>query len=188
MFCLNFYLNINKRINKTFKLSNYLFSSVVSNKKLKQKERSQRYSEKYSIKNEQNLQSFHSLLRQLYRKTHPDLVRSHSEVMSKVNDISMQELNGVLSTIKTTDFPPAIDKRFIFYVKDTKTQAYEKHELHLKTSGGDCRKQLKTTFETFFKTTGISDTAFRWDADYFPVLKYTDVIAEDNTTNTSNPN
>lgn len=185
MFSMKLFLNYNLITRNSFQLSRKFLSNVVSNRKLKQKERSQRYSEKYSLKNEQNLQSFHSLLRQLYRKTHPDLVRSHSEAMSKVNDTSMQELNGVLSTIKTTDFPPAIDKRFTFYVKNS-TQSYEKFELHLKTSGGDCRKQLKTTFESFFKITGISDTSFKWDVEYFPVLKYSELSTlETNTENTS---
>ena len=160
------------------------FSINLSNKKLKQKERSQRYQQKYSIKNEENLQSFHSLLRQLYRKTHPDLVRSHSEVMSKINDNSMQELNGVLSTIKTSDFPPAIDKKFIFYVKDN-NQIYQKHELHLKTSGGDCRKQLKTIFQSFFQVTGISDQPFKWDTDYFPIMKYSEMVDETPSTSPS---
>jgi hypothetical protein len=153
-------------------------STVISNKKLRQKEKAARYAQKMSQNNEQNFPTFHSLLRQLYRKTHPDLVRSHSETMSKANDISMQELNGVLSTVKTTDYPRVLDRRFVFYVKDM-NQTYNQHELHLKTSGGDCRKQLKTTFELFFKETGISDSPFRWDNEYFPVIKYSDVIEEE---------
>lgn len=159
-------------------------TSQMSNRKMKQKERAKRYSEKIALNKEENLQSFHSLLRQLYRKSHPDLVRSHSESMSKINDTSMQELNGILTTVKTSDYPPAIDKKFIFYVKGS-TQVYEQYELHLKTSGGDCRKQLKKTFEGFFKATGISDAPFRWDAEYFPVTKYTDLEKE--MTSPSNP-
>lgn len=164
----------------SFKNNNHSFSTLISNKKLRQKEKAARYAQKISQNNEQNLPTFHSLLRQLYRKTHPDLVRSHSEAMSKINDVSMQELNGVLSTVKTTDYPRVLDRRFIFYVKDL-NQTYNQHELHLKTSGGDCRKQLKTTFEIFFKKTGISETSFRWDSDYFPVIKYSDVVDEEVT-------
>jgi hypothetical protein len=160
------------------------FSTVVSNRKLRQKEKASRFAQKIAQTNELNLPTFHALLRQLYRKIHPDLVRSHSETMSKVNDTSMQELNGVLSTVKTVDYPRVLDKRFIFYAKDINS-IYQPHELHLKTSGGDCRKQLKGTFEVFFKRVGILATdggSFRWDAEYFPVLKYSDLVNEESST------
>ena len=95
---------------------------------------------------------------------HPDLLLSHSETMSKINDNSMKELNGVLSTCKQpSEYPPAIDKVFVFYMK--KESEYEKFSLHLKTSGGDSRKQLKRTFEEFFSRTGINNTPFRWDKE-----------------------
>lgn len=65
---------------------------------------------------------------------HPDLLLAHSETMSKINDNSMKELNGVLSTVKLpSEYPPAIDKVFVFYLK--KDAAYEKFTLHLETSG-----------------------------------------------------
>jgi hypothetical protein len=32
------------------------------------------------------------------------------------------------------------------------------------------RKQLKTSFERFFLVTGICETSFQWDEDYFPSL------------------
>jgi hypothetical protein len=154
-------------------------STVMSNKKLRQKEKASRFAQKISQSNELSLPTFHNLLRQLYRKIHPDLVRSHSEMMSKVNDTSMQELNGVLSTVKTIDYPRVIDKRFIFYAKD-KDSIYQQHELHLKTSGGDCRKQLKGTFEIFFKQIGVlAEGSFRWDVEYFPVMKYSDLVNEE---------
>eukprot|EP00602_Paraphysomonas_sp_CaronLab_P009363 CAMPEP_0185038058 /NCGR_PEP_ID=MMETSP1103-20130426/33245_1 /TAXON_ID=36769 /ORGANISM="Paraphysomonas bandaiensis, Strain Caron Lab Isolate" /LENGTH=102 /DNA_ID=CAMNT_0027576323 /DNA_START=200 /DNA_END=508 /DNA_ORIENTATION=- len=88
--------------------------------------------------------------------------------MARVNDNSMQELNGVLSTVKaTTEYPAAMDKQFTFYMKSS-DGTYEKFELAIKTSGGDCRNQLKTTFQNFFEVTGISSTPFQWDAEYFP--------------------
>lgn len=84
--------------------------------------------------------------------------------MSKTNDNSLKELNGVLSTVKQpSEYPPAIDKVFIFYLK--KGGDYEKFTLHLETSGGDSRKRMKTTFEEFFSKTDISHTSFRWDKE-----------------------
>lgn len=150
-----------------------LFSSLDDSKKEKQKLRAQRFNEKMKASKNDDAPNFQSLLRQLYRRSHPDLVKSYSEEMSRVNDNSMKELNGVLSSIKTTEFPPALDKSFTFYMKD-QNQSYETFELRLKTSGGECRKQLKKTFEAFFLKTGISSTPFRWDSEYFPVLKYDD--------------
>lgn len=95
---------------------------------------------------------------------HPDLLLSYSEAMSKVNDNSLKELNGVLSTVKQpSEYPPAIDKVFVFYLK--KDADYEKFTLHLETSGGDSRKQLKNTFEEFFSRADISHTPFRWDKE-----------------------
>jgi hypothetical protein len=84
--------------------------------------------------------------------------------MSKINDNSMKELNGVLSTVKQpSEYPPAIDKVFVFYLK--KGSEYEKFTLHLETSGGDSRKRMRTTFEDFFARTDINHTSFRWDKE-----------------------
>jgi hypothetical protein len=111
----------------------------MSNKKQKQREKMQKFNERTKRMQGKDLPLFHGLLRQLYRRAHPDLVKSTSETMSKINDTSMQELNGVLSTVKEkSEFPHAIDKNFTFYLKG-KDSEYEKFELSLKTSGGDCR-------------------------------------------------
>lgn len=149
----------------------------MSNSRKKQRhiENMKKFSERTQRLQGKDLPLFHNLLRQLYRRAHPDLMKSHSETMSRINDTSMQELNGVLSTVKgKSEFPQAIDKRFTFYMKNTTTSEYQKYELLLKTSGGDCRKQLRTSFEQFFQLTGICNTSFQWDAGYFPALTNTE--------------
>jgi hypothetical protein len=111
----------------------------------------------------------------LYLSAHPDLLLSHSETMASINDNSMKELNGVLSTVKLpSEYPPAIDKVFVFYMK--RGTDYEKFSLHLETSGGDSRKQLKTTFEEFFARTDINHTSFRWDKEVSQGVNLTELL------------
>ncbi len=115
------------------------------------------------------LPEFNSLIRQLYRKAHPDLLRAQYPELARVNDSSMQELNGVLSCLKsvTTEYPPAIEKRLIFNIKNQAGE-YKEYKILIKTSGGECRKQLRTLFASFFRETGICTTDFVWGKDFFP--------------------
>ena len=116
-----------------------------------------------------SLPDFPTLLRTLYKKVHPDLLRARSPIEADANDSSMKELNGVLSSIKVyNEYPPAMVKQISFYVKAPGTDELRKVSLTLRTAGGDCKRLLMSTFEDFFIRTGVHNGAFRWGADYFP--------------------
>lgn len=90
----------------------------------------------------ENLPDFQSLLRALYKKVHPDLLRSNYPEQAAVNESSMQIMNGLLSTLKEVNsYPPQGVKQIPFYVRKS-TGSLDFIEFTLKTTGGDCRKQI----------------------------------------------
>jgi hypothetical protein len=115
---------------------------------------------------------FNQLLRNFYKRSHPDLLRHSHPQFAEVNDDSLQVLNGVLSTIKVLDqYPPMLKKDVTFYLRSTSDrQVVDQYVLKIRTAGGDCRKQLTTTFQMFFIDTKISETGkFNWNKEYFPI-------------------
>lgn len=118
---------------------------------------------------EQDLPQFQDLLRSLYKKAHPDLLRSSNPEMADTNDKSFQVLNGVISTIKTyNEYPPQMIRSIPFHLKRT-DGSYTKVELSIRTAGGDCRKSLANSFELFFRDAGICNSRFAWGKDFFPL-------------------
>lgn len=117
-----------------------------------------------------DLPKFSNMIRQLYRKSHPDLLRASHPDFATINDQSMQVLNSVLTAIKTyNEFPPQIVKNMPFYLKNAGSTTLNCVDLNIRTAGGDCKKLITRTFETFFTESGISkDGKFTWDKEYFP--------------------
>eukprot|EP01038_Epipyxis_sp_PR26KG_P004090 gene4090-5838_t len=136
-----------------------------------------------------DLPSFSNLLRQLYLRSHPDLLRSTNPELADINDQSMQIVNGLLSTVKEyNQYPPQTILNIPFHVKNQATGIIHCHELRIRTAGGECKRQLTTTFEEFFIQSGIVSVdnnnynnhynrknnkkraaIFDWGKDYFPV-------------------
>lgn len=136
---------------------------LIQNRSYGNKKRFKRISES-SI----NLPDFKSLLRQFYKKSHPDLLRSSNPEASIVNDQSFKELNGILSIISSNgEYPPQMIKTIPFYVlKEDKS--ISRFQLTLRTAGGDSRKQLARCFSVFFRDTGILQSeTFTWNEEYF---------------------
>ena len=113
---------------------------------------------------------FSNMIRQLYRKSHPDLLRASHPDFATSNDQSMQILNSVLTAIKTyNEFPPQIIKNIPFYLKVTGSDSLTHVDLNIRTAGGDSKRLITRTFEEFFAKAGISkDGKFAWDREYFP--------------------
>ena len=127
------------------------------------------------MESDETLPVFPNLLRSFYKRVHPDLLRAHSPMEADVNDSSMKELNGVLSSIKVyNEHPPAMVKNIVFYVKssgsksESSRDALKNVNLQLKTAGGDCKRSLMKTFQDFFDRTGVHTGPFRWGNEYFP--------------------
>lgn len=130
--------------------------------------------EKYQNKNNVDgsaLPSFSGLLRKIYMKSHPDLLKASHPEYASVNDDSIQVLNGIISTIKEANqYPPQIVKTIPFHVKNGNDVRCI--SLDIKTAGGDCRNQLKNAFQRFFAEAGVLEHgSFRWDKEYFPTEK-----------------
>jgi hypothetical protein len=139
---------------------------VGNRRKERLRDRQERYIAKF--KEDPNKPSLQSLLRGLYRRAHPDVIRHSEPDLADVNNSSMQVLNGVLSTLKVANsFPPRLSQHIPFHVKSGDTIV--KYELKLVTAGGDSRRQLTTSFVEFFREAGILEgKEFAWDKEYYP--------------------
>ena len=136
----------------------------------RQHNRSRMHDFKSKVESDESLPLFPTLLRNFYKKVHPDLLRAQSPMEAEVNDSSMKELNGVLSSIKVyNEHPPAMVKNIAFYVKGSSGgSGLTKVNLQLKTAGGDCKRSLMRTFQDFFSRTGVHTGPFSWGHEYFP--------------------
>ena len=161
--------------------------------KTKREKREQRFGQRTSnisgTKHE-----FSQLVKLFYKKSHPDLIRHSSPEYADVNNASFQQLNEVLSTIKSTninnEYPPIMNKSISFYMRkdaneiistptsssiaatagtDT-TNEFKQVILTLKTSGDYCRTALYQSFQSFFYQTKLLNEAqgerFIWGKDY----------------------
>ncbi len=152
-----------------FAISRRQFSSAKKKEKMKAFKLKQ---EQYRKENmaAQEAPDFATMIRQLYRKSHPDLLRHSHPEYAEVNDQSMQVLNGILTTIKTNEYPPRIVKDITFYMKVTSDGEYKPFLLSVRTGGGDCKGCLTDAFGSFFIATGLSpDGKFVWNKEYFPL-------------------
>lgn len=116
---------------------------------------------------------FSALLRQLYKRAHPDLLRHSHPEQANLNDQSMQLLNGVLSSIKKeNEYPPTIIQAISFYLRQPNQPELSLHTLHIRTAGGACQRQLTDTFVNFFNSTGqlAPKQTFVWGREYFPIV------------------
>ena len=145
-------------------------SPSISRKRERQREREERYQNKYNVlRREANRPNLQSLLRALYRRAHPDIIRSSAPELAEVNNASLQLLNGVLSTLKVPNqYPERLNQSIPFHVKEGET--ITRFELKLVTAGGDSKRQLTATFSAFFRDIGeLSTQDFSWDKEYFPM-------------------
>jgi len=144
---------------------------ISSKQKQKQQRWGQKLQQESKEKSGEGLPLFMPLMRQIYKKVHPDLLRNSHAELAKVNDNSMQVLNGVLSTIKMFgEYPPQIIKNIPFHMLDG-TGSTRLVSLRIMTAGGECKRQLTECFSVFFRETGVLSSAhdtFRWDKEYFP--------------------
>jgi hypothetical protein len=118
--------------------------------------------------------SFAPLMRQIFRKMHPDLLKASFPTLSRENDASLQILNGILTSIKKYgEYPPQIVKNIPFHMLDSEAPGGTRLvSLRIKTAGGECKRQLTQSFVSFFHETGTlpqNFTVFRWDSEYFPL-------------------
>ena len=125
-----------------------------------------------------------------YIKVHPDLLQNSHPEFSKVNDKSMQLLNGVLTSIKKyNEFPPRMVENIPFYLLDSSSGSTSLIALRIQTAGGECKKSLTASFAGFFTEAGVLPpleeiraaaesgdalaiarlkTPFVWDKEFFP--------------------
>lgn len=120
-----------------------------------------------------SLPDFASILRNMYKRGHPDLLRASHPDLSRINDDSLQLLNAVITVIKKpSQFPPRTTQDLTFHLRHPEQGHYEKHILEIRTAGGDCKKQLTKAFESFFVSASLLEQGgrFKWNKEFFPLL------------------
>lgn len=148
------------------------FSSLTKREKMLQKQRNiqSKFLKQEDLKEGEEI-TFQEIIRNFYKKAHPDLIRSSNPDFAQLNDESMQHLNGLLTTIKTNNqYPPQIIREIPFQLR-LSDGTFKKVVLNIKTAGGDCRRQLKQQFSSFFKEAGLHHN-FSWGKDYFPIENF----------------
>lgn len=156
--------------NSSMNLSERFLSTNNNNRRLQQQYRG-RYMQQKNGEPVERLPEFTHLLRNLYKRAHPDLLRHSHPEFADINDKSIQVLNGVLDTVKAThSHPPQTIVDIPFNVKSLdQPNVYETHTLRLRLGGGYCKKQLTKTFEEFFLEMKLTETGkFEWNKEYFP--------------------
>lgn len=149
--------------------------ATTTRKKEKMRERQRSFAAKHNPNSSENgVPEFQTLLRNLYKRSHPDLLRGNHPDIADINDSSMQILNGVLSTIKTSEFPPAIIKKLPFWIKDPKSGQLVCKMLNIQTAGGYSKNQLTACFEEFF------ESKFTWGKDYWVEIDKVEDSSEKN--------
>ena len=118
--------------------------------------------------------NFSVLLRQLYKKTHPDLLRSRCSTSADHNDKMWQTVNGVLSTVKENAYPPAINQEIKLFLAGPGQPGtpLESVETRIHTAGGDCKRSLTKSFSALFVSARLFkaddvEPLFAWDEEYF---------------------
>ena len=129
--------------------------------------------EEQKVIDAKDMPKFGTLLKQVYKKSHPDLLSSSHPDLAQVNDQSIQLLNGVLSSVKTMgEFPPQIVQTIPLHLLDPENEIGTRNiTLRIETAGGDCQKSLTKSFETFFQDAGVGEK-FKWDDQYFETITF----------------
>ena len=135
-----------------------------------------------------DLPSFSALMRSVYKRTHPDLLRARFPEAATNNAEALQVINGILTTIKRfNQFPPQIISKIPLSMLTKGGDDVMPVVLNIKTAGGECRKSLTTSFADLFAQAGLlenDDSAggkkkgknkgkgkgdvFVWNEGYFP--------------------
>lgn len=120
---------------------------------------------------------FSVLLKQLYKRTHPDLLRSRCAVSAEHNDKQWQVLNGILSSVRgdVGEYPRAISQTMTLYLLGATT--LEPVQLRIQTAGGDCKRSLTKSFTDLFLSAKIlkeNQPEIIFEDDYFRVAKLED--------------
>jgi len=116
---------------------------------------------------------FSVLLKQLYKRTHPDLLRSRCAVSADHNDKQWQVLNGILSSVRgdAGEYPRAISQTMTLYLLGA---TLEPVQLRIQTAGGDCKRSLTKSFTDLFLSAKIlqpGQPEIVFEEDYFRVAK-----------------
>ena len=98
-----------------------------------------------------DLPQFSTLMRSIYKRCHPDLLRARFPEEASANEQGLQTINSVLDTIKKfNSFPPQIIKTIPLALLSENGNDLRSVTLRIKTAGGDCRRSLTSSFADLF--------------------------------------
>ena len=105
---------------------------------------------------ESSLPKFATLMRSVYKRCHPDLMRARFPEAALVNEKGLQTINSVLDTIKKfNSFPPQIIQSIPLALLSQDGNDLLHVTLRIKTAGGDCKRSLTLSFADLFIQAGL---------------------------------
>lgn len=114
--------------------------------------------------------SLNDIMRQLYKKIHPDLMMDYPE-QKEQNEKSLGTFQNFLGQLKNIDgnekYPVIKNASLPFYLRTTTPGHFQRVELFLHTDATFNKKGIEKQLCNFFKSINLG-SQFRWDDEYFP--------------------
>lgn len=114
--------------------------------------------------------SLNDVMRQLYKKIHPDLMMDYPE-QKEQNEKSLGTFQNFLGQLKNIDgnekYPGIKNASLPFYLRTATPGHFQRVELFLHTDATFNKKGIEKQLCNFFKSINLG-SQFRWDDEYFP--------------------
>lgn len=114
--------------------------------------------------------TLNDLMRQLYKKIHPDLMMDYPE-QKEQNEKSLGTFQNFIGQLKNVDgnekYPVIRNASLPFFLRTATPGHFQRVELFLHTDAAFNKKVIEKQLCGFFKSIGLS-SSFKWDDEYFP--------------------
>lgn len=107
------------------------------------------------------------VLRQFYKKVHPDLFGRFPELRAK-NEEALQTLTGVLEMAKSSnkEYVEPVNHDLEFFLRGDKPDEFLRVPISIRTTGNNCRHVLAEGLSTIFRHAGLPER-FNWGTEYW---------------------
>jgi len=172
-------IGLQKRNMATFKKVGNVQRAVLTAEQLTQEKEKKAEAEAAKPK---KIPSLNDLMRQLYKKIHPDLMMAYPEQREQ-NEKSLGTFQNFLGLLKQVDgnekYPVLKNAILPFYLRTATPGHFQRVELFLHTDSTMNKKGIEKQLATFFKSINLS-SQFKWDDEYFPFKGKPNLLKDEN--------
>lgn len=107
------------------------------------------------------------VLRQFYKKVHPDLFGRYPE-LKESNEVNLQALMSLLDYMKSnnSEFVPVKTEKLHFFVRTDKADHFMKVPITIRTTGNNCHHVVAESLSKLFTRCGLP-SSFQWGDNYW---------------------